>query len=99
MEFVRNTLEIVALALSVVYAAWPLVVLSPLARYRHNLLGGMTAVWGFTLLSFLATMAIGQKPRSFLIPEPLNTYLFSGPAWLLSVLSPCGGFCGAGTCK
>jgi len=76
MAFIIDTFKVIALVLGFIFAAWPLIVVAPLGWRRGDVLRGMTFAWVIMFLSWLMVRATSTKPASFLIPEPLNSYVF-----------------------
>ena len=86
MKFLTDMLGVMGLVFAVLFPVWPLIVLAPLGWRRGNVLGGMVTLWIVTLVGWALARMQSPTPSSFLIPEPLNTYLFflAGPVLIVA---------------
>ena len=75
--------DVLFTALSVVFMAWPLLLVSPLQR-RKGVLTNMIAIWVF-LGIVRVILTFNPRPTLTLISEPLNTSLFFAAGGLLFI--------------
>ena len=79
-----SLVEILGLVFGFIWPFWPLVFLRVLAdvagrrsRRGHSASRDMLVIWGFLAICRIAAAIFLPSVRSFLIPEPWNTVLFS----------------------
>jgi hypothetical protein len=79
-----DILKFSAVILGWAYALWPVLIFLPLAWRRTNLFQDMFVAWSAEFVCWIAAHFIAIK--AFLIPEPLNLWLFASAGLILFIM-------------